>query len=350
MRILITLFITFASFAVSGQNYRLATLKNLPELIENSNTDNNQFVERVAALEFHNLINRYRTENKMDTLGWDETFWLASRNHSLYMAKNPNYFSHNETNGLSYFSGIDPTARLAYVDGNTSTRFYTNENILQNNINTSLTNNIQIAKQMALDAFNQWKESPGHNKNMLSARGFHGVAFVINGTLFYATDLFGKKLANSTNLKDMSLSFEFNQQEPEKLNVVKAGKEVLELIEQKIFAENESIEKSKELTETAKYYVQDRIDGRGSNMERDSFSAINIKEKRKYTQVEMFVFISKEEAQFKIETIAEELYKKLITDNEIVLDDFRSMGMIVKVKRKKGKIESYVILILEKDN
>ncbi len=353
MKTFITLIFAFSLTSAIGQNYKLVTLSDLPTLLQEAQTDRNQQIERQAALEFHKLINQYRKSQNIDSLAWDETFWLTSRNHSLYLAKNADYsyFSHDQVKNRPYFSGIDPGNRLSYVDGNKNTRFWTNENILQNNIDYTLTSVEQIAKQMAKDGFNQWKKSPGHNANMLNARGYHGVAFIISGSNFYGTDLFGTIVkSNNTKEKNMNSSYGITQEEPEKLNVIKAGKEIADILEKKFLAVNAELKKDKELTETSKEYVQARIDGRGDNMEHESFSAINTKKKRKTTQVEMFVFVSQEEANFKTEDVANNLFEQLINGNEISLDEYRSMGFTVKVKRKKSKLETYIILILEKDN
>ncbi|MCK9481070.1 MAG: hypothetical protein M0R38_04835 [Bacteroidia bacterium] len=187
-------------------------------------------------------------------------------------------------------------------------------------------------------------------KNLLS-KGILTLLFLIS---VYQSSVSGRNLQTLCNhypgVIDKYTYPQVHQEEPEKLNVVKAGKEIAELIEKKIQQASSEIIKDKDKTETAKLYVQDRIDVRGDNMEHEFFSDINTKKKKKYTQVEMFVFISLDEDKFSTESMADTLYEKLIQGNEIALDEYQSMGLAVKVKRKKGKIETYIILILEKEN
>lgn len=163
----------------------------LPELLRQSKTDSVMRIERQAALEFHKLINIYRREQKTDTLQWNDTLWLASRNHCLWMNRN-NLLSHGEDEGTELYSGSRPGDRYNYVVKGRGRHSWSGENALYN-WSGGTANAGQAAKTIARESFNQWKNSPGHNSNMLNPSSkVHGVAFIINRSSgqTWGTDLF----------------------------------------------------------------------------------------------------------------------------------------------------------------
>ncbi len=133
-------------------------------------------LERLAAYFFHQRINQYRLDNKLTTLYWDERMWLAARNHNVYMMKTK--CSHEETKGAAGFTGINPSDRIQFVTYNGFKMSLYAENILMNfsaNYQLSLIDN---AKNIADESFEQWRNSPPHNKNMLHTTLFaHGTSF-----------------------------------------------------------------------------------------------------------------------------------------------------------------------------
>lgn len=170
-------------------NAQLYTYQDVDALLKKAEQDSIAEIERMAALEFHKLINIYRTENGLKTMKWNETLWIATQNHNLWMAKSGS-LSHHQTTANKYYSGTSPGDRLSYAQAGNSSFGWSGENALYNYSCKGNTKE-EIAKNIAQRSFTQWKNSKGHNENMLSKRhGSHGVAFKINGSVVWGTDLF----------------------------------------------------------------------------------------------------------------------------------------------------------------
>jgi len=166
-------------------------------------------LERLAAYFFHQRLNQYRLENGLSTLYWDDRMWLAARNHNLYMIKH-NASSHQEVKDKTLFTGINPWDRIQYVMYNGFKMKNYSENILMNYSAINQRSIIDNAKSIADESFEQWKNSPPHNKNMLNPeffahgtsfyRGNHGVSQVFGTTNFgNASDFEVKEIAISWN-------------------------------------------------------------------------------------------------------------------------------------------------------
>lgn len=164
----------------------------LPALLKDAETDSIQYIERRAAFLFHQKINEYRLSKSIAALEWDDTLWLASRNHNLWMLKNDK-LSHDETKGTPAFTAASPGGRYLYVTSDKGKTQWSGENALYN-YSAWGSSAIEIAERIAQASFNQWKASPGHNENMLNPDSYmHGVAFNIDGGTAWATDLFARK-------------------------------------------------------------------------------------------------------------------------------------------------------------
>jgi uncharacterized protein YkwD len=174
--------ILFQSVSVA-QNRCVLKYASLEKLLTDSQTDSLLQLERDCAIEFQQIINNYRKNYGGEELIWSDALWLAARNHSDYLFENK-VFSHGETEGKALFTGEDPSNRIEFVLGE-----YHNSG---ENIVKSWTNN-KGAQKIAENAFEIWRESDGHNKNMLNkSYKAHGVAFRINpdNGQFIATDVF----------------------------------------------------------------------------------------------------------------------------------------------------------------
>lgn len=170
-------------------NAQLYTYQDVDALLKKAEQDSIAEIERIAALEFHKLINIYRTENGLKTMKWNETLWVATKNHNTWMSKT-GILSHHQTKTNKYNSGKSPGDRLSYAQAGSSHFGWSGENALYNYSCRGKTKE-EIAKNIAQRSFTQWKNSKGHNENMLSDRhGSHGVAFAINGSTVWGTDLF----------------------------------------------------------------------------------------------------------------------------------------------------------------
>jgi uncharacterized protein YkwD len=93
------------------------------------------------------LINAHRKANGKAALKLSRTLGAAAEHHSIDMAKQ-NYFSHTLANGTSWSTNIKNHGYKA---------------------SSSIAENIAAGYPRAAETFTQWKNSSGHNKNMLSS-------------------------------------------------------------------------------------------------------------------------------------------------------------------------------------
>lgn len=162
-------------------------------------------LERLTAYFFHQKINQYRLERNLNTMYWDDRMWLAARNHNLYLWKQ-NALTHEETNGKPFYSGINPWDRMQYVTYNNFKMESFSENCLYFT-DHFLTFEADAAMEIAERALVQWKNSPGHNKNMLDPKHFaHGTSFIVAGVYLYATTNFG----NASNFEVNEIAITWN--------------------------------------------------------------------------------------------------------------------------------------------
>lgn len=161
-------------------------------IVNSSGSDSTQYIERMAAYLFHQKINEYRSAKQLNTLVWDDTLWLAARNHTQWMNTNAK-LSHEETTNSTGFTGKSPGDRYAYVSSDNGKAQWCGENALYNYSAVGLTAN-QIAEKIAQYSLEQWEASPGHNANMLAEAAYlEGTAFIINNEQVWATSLFARK-------------------------------------------------------------------------------------------------------------------------------------------------------------
>lgn len=110
---------------------------------------------------FVQLLNSYRSSHGLPTLQASGIVSEAAARHSLDMA-NYGYFSHYSERSSYFGGGSDPIDRMAGLG-------YPR--------NVSWSENIAAGQRTAQDVFNSWRNSPGHNANMLgSAYRIVGVA------------------------------------------------------------------------------------------------------------------------------------------------------------------------------
>lgn len=159
-------------------------------------------LERLSAYFFHQRINQYRLENGRTTLYWDDRMWLASRNHNLYLLKTK--FSHEEIMGAAGFTGVNPSDRIQFVTYNGFKLSLYGENLLMNFSAFYQRSLVDNAKSIADESFEQWKNSPPHNKNMLDPD------FFAHGTSFYRGTKGVSQIFGTTNFGNAS-DFEVNE-------------------------------------------------------------------------------------------------------------------------------------------
>jgi uncharacterized protein YkwD len=140
------------------------------------------YVPTSVECQFLTLINNYRAQHGLGSLKLKTTLGAAARHHSSDMATH-NYLSHTLYDGTS--------AHQNMINYGYPASAYWGENIYAGYGTGS--NGIDNAS--AQGAFNWWKNSPGHNANMLS-KNFHAIgigrAYNANSTYkYYWTTDFG---------------------------------------------------------------------------------------------------------------------------------------------------------------
>ena len=170
---------------LNGQLYRFAELQNYMSIAQ---VDPMLKTERAVAKRFHDLMNAYRAEKKLAALAWNEACFLAAHNHNQWMALGES-LSHEQKARNGLFTGVQPGDRLNYVlQGSKLAYSWSGENCLQSYVDDMASISIE---QVAADALEQWRNSPGHNANMLGKdHATCGTAFRIVDGWVWATTLF----------------------------------------------------------------------------------------------------------------------------------------------------------------
>ena len=104
------------------------------------------------------LVNEHRQANGVEPLTEVSDLMITAKGKSQHMADN-NYFDHNY-NGIDCFSLIK---QLYNTDVSGENIIYTSETFSENGYSTD------GARNLAYKLFDMWKNSPGHNENMLKS-------------------------------------------------------------------------------------------------------------------------------------------------------------------------------------
>ena len=185
-RMLITIFWGISTISIKAQIFKY---KQIDNAMVRTASDSILAIEFKAAQYFHIVINDYRISKGKNPLQWSNIFWLSSRNHNLWMAEN-NRLDHTQNKKTSNFSGTSSKERLKYVVSESCN--WSGENILYYfpvDLENSTT---EVAHEIVKKSFNIWKNSSGHNKNMLANHYSQGTSFVIDTSGYvWATSNFG---------------------------------------------------------------------------------------------------------------------------------------------------------------
>src|SRR5690606_3494560 len=241
-------------------NAQKNTINDLDNILKEIENDTIAKIERLAAFEFHHLLNNYRKQQRKQALDFDEIMWIAARNHNLYMKAAGN-LTHSEDMKLSklnsYATGSYPSERVDFAAADKELYISSGgENCLYN-YSFYGNNYVEIAKNMALAAFNQWKGSPGHHENMLTADyKKHGIAFTYDGSTVWATNVFsrgifykGNEIVTNTKVPTPATSTKPTTK-PKRIHIYKVKNELQHTLEQQVLA-NTSSKTSKKLNEQA---------------------------------------------------------------------------------------------------
>lgn len=178
------------SIESTGQTNQLKRASDVATLKKQLRTDSSLRFEYACAKEFHIYLNAYRSSRKLKPLRWNDTLWVVAMNHGYYLHENK-LFSHTELPENTLFSGSSPGNRYDYV---LESMYYTpacGENLFS----TSAYEN--SPEQNAKYAFNAWKSSIGHNRNMLlESYDEHGTAAVIGPSGLIFIDVFSMGVLN----------------------------------------------------------------------------------------------------------------------------------------------------------
>lgn len=239
-------------------------------------------IERLAAFKFHVKINKYRNDNELPSLKWDEALWLAARNHTVWMNLHNNLM-HSEMVNTKYFSGETPNDRIAYVFGSVNHSRFTGENALYNFSAFGKTIN-EIAENISEESFNDWKNSTGHNKNMLENFNIHAVAFILSGKKVWATNLLCKSNLYYVEREGVLMAFDVLNNATEKNgNEIKSNKTVrkktlttsnirteITLNSKKYITENSALKINKKFNDLAKGFADKLIQNNKLNDNTDN--------------------------------------------------------------------------------
>jgi uncharacterized protein YkwD len=346
---------------------KIYTAAQLPELLKKAKTDSALYEERAAAMLFHKLINNYRREKKTDTLAWNDTLWLASRNHCVWMMEK-NELTHHQAKGTPMFTGFSPGDRYNYVVNNKGRHSWSGENALYNFSHNYASMKTRI-KMIAEKSFDQWKNSPGHNENMLNkGSAVHGVAFVIDeeNDRTWGVDLFARRPYGEALPVNKS-NEEFTKQETvtpadktptatvQKFNATKSRTKLYELLyadrkkyKDEVIAEAAakharylaSTNSEGHRQEKGKMYytgkdAKQRVRAAASGLDKIRYRKLNINESVAYMEVPAAGFNEKE--------LAEAI--RTMWENDSQGTDATRVGVGLEVKRVKDKVKIWAVRV-----
>ncbi|NLJ08604.1 MAG: hypothetical protein GX437_13160 [Sphingobacteriales bacterium] len=360
----------FSSKFLIAQKFEIYKQTDLNRLLAAAKTDSASIIERLAALKFHQLLNKYRKENKLDTVAWNDIFWLTCRNHSVYMIVNDE-LTHTQQKGKEKFTGKEPGNRLLFVEDGNASFSWRGENALYF-FNTSYIgkNAEEIAEDIAEKAFDTWKKSPGHNANMLgSGHKIHGAAFVTDGLIVYGTSLFGitvtpyyasqaiayeKEVKTGTN--------ENNQIHEERITVTSSSS-IRKMLDKFIKNKLANLNPDKALTTSAMKHIEYLYANKEFTHEqtrgRRNFYAKTPQQRIAKAQGKLFWFLAKNSyyheyiavyetnvKDFQAEYAAEKILAELVEKNQLNLSGFSTYGFAIKVRTKDEKVKIWAVLII----
>lgn len=228
----LSLILGVIAFCINSSTAQICTINDLNKLFDQADKDEKTKIERIAAIEFHKLLNEYRKSEGKNELIFDETLWIASRNHCEYMNER-NVLKHTQNKGdkkSKVFTGKEPGDRYNYAAGGNAKYNWSGENALYN-----FSGNGDDYEQKAIDiaqqSLEQWKNSPGHNENMLGNHAFEGTAFIITYGKVWGTSLFARNERNNDNEEPMYVN-QYNKKpltrKTEKFNAFKTQNSIFE--------------------------------------------------------------------------------------------------------------------------
>jgi uncharacterized protein YkwD len=361
------------SSTLSNVNAQVYSVYDYATLIKTSERDSVAKIERFAALEFHRLINDYRKSKKLDTIAWNETLWIASRNHCVWMMHADN-LTHHQKVKTSFFTGQSPGDRYDYAAGGSSNYAWSGENALYN-FSANGSNVKDIANNIAKTSFEQWKRSTGHNQNMLNkTHGMHGVAFVVTDEKVWGTDLFAscndcpnpqqellaytKKpksviVANEQVVDNTKTQTVVVKTKPKKINVLAAQKEITEkLVEQLTHSLEFKLKKSAKLEDEAYQSAQSLLSAKLPNNKSEDVLLSQHNDTKTWGLLGLFskekstysVVMERSINDFDADTISAQL-SAMVKEHQL-FSGKRKMGLSVALRKKKDVVRITMVSVL----
>ena len=348
-----TPFITFSQFKkpIYDTLYREG---DLYALLNNIQNDSMLMLERMVSFHFHQLINEYRMSKGKSTIYWDDKLWLAARNHNVYLLKNNKNLSHSETNSKYYYTGSQPENRVNYV------LYYSNEfnmagyencavngEMIPNSYDFNAYGEFQLdhlvdqVKRLAEEMFEMWKNSPGHNQNMLDSEHLaHGTSIIFGEHAQYGTSIF---MPNQKYYSPDTISLLFNSEIAKKFEIRFVGKEIkttpypnnIDRVDFKIFSSITETMKRKFIIPDKKLYELLTTEGTA-----DTESL-----KMRYLKITRFMGVFKL-MKYNITRVEESfLFTKLEYENLLAIDTFNNFlesqnGYLCKSKSWAGFVKN----------
>ena len=177
-------------------------------LLENIQNDPILQAEWLTSIHFHKLLNDYRKEKGAKSIYWDHKLWMSARNQNIYLLRSLSSLNHWQSHEKRFFTGVQPENRVDFVTfesgqfqaaGFENCYFY-GKDVVKDRMDFNKFQDLTFeqintkADKTAQRAFQWWKKSSGHNKNMLNSDHLaHGTSFVFGRKGMYATSVFASK-------------------------------------------------------------------------------------------------------------------------------------------------------------
>jgi len=346
------------AFCINSSTAQICTINDLNKLFEQADIDVKTKIERIAAMEFHKLLNEYRKSKGKNELIFNETLWIASRNHCEYM-KGRDALNHKQfmvDKKLKTYTGQNPGDRYDYASGGNAEYNWSGENILYNFSGIS-DDYEQRALEIAKQSIEQWKKSPGHNANMLnSGHNFQGTAFISAYGKIWAASLFARREKKDDNKGSIHVN-KYNKKplarKTEKFNAFKTQNSIFENLITKL-AEYLSfkVKQHNRLNDEARFVARNLLNKKFANEPNNQvvytqketttnrgFMGIFTKEKSTYTLV-----IEKELNSFDEDEMSTQL-AELVNANQ-TFNAKNKVGLGVAVKKQKNTVRIALVSVV----
>lgn len=338
------LFITIL-ISTNLSNAQIFRESGLNKLLSEAEKDTKSAIEYQATIQFHLLLNKYRKTKGLAEVSFDYIYWITCRNHNLWMSKNS--LSHSQTKGSINYTGADPGLRLKFVSK--ASCDWLGENCLMNFSYFETDSINEVAHHIAAVSIEQWKNSKGHNDNMLGTYNNEATAFLItsDGSV-WATSLFGwcyEAPKMDDNFRPLSTpSTNIQAAQPETARIKSMTKGEVQRILQSNF-EAKSIAPKNHLQKAAFSYRNENNNCISTNLrKRLIISSYGLCLFDKFYKTKEFIFCKTYANNDKIEIEIKEDINAWVISN--IQNELRGYGYSLKFKKTDKMIKVTICLIV----